>query len=1231
MSDEEITLTAEQEAALTTGHNIAITAGAGTGKTYTVTNRYRRLLRNNPSLRPTNILMLTFTNDATHELREKIRGMVENELESASGEAYDRWRAVKDDIADAYIHTIHGFCSRVLREFAVEADVHPDFETLDEGASEHLISTAITTVIDQYATPDTSDPGKIEESIDIPHNLDKWHLPAELETLSRLYTHDQLKATLSSLFAERPVSTQWADRWADESPSAYENFLRNFIDLSITKTEARSILDRQDTKQAVDTLQNLAEMDLPIPESDNGMATLTSLSTYLNKTQAHIEQAPVADQQRLLLLVADAVTTNDGRRQSQTWRYAGTASTWNENGCEAEHELLKTALDSLADILQPETRNLDHDPVVMQNGATLAIALARVFQCVRLEYAHRKQSRTALDYSDLISQTITLLQTDDTTRHRLQDQFGFIMVDEIQDTDPRQWKLLTLVSGEEPDQFDGHNVCMVGDAKQSIYRFRDADVTQFNAGRRKLLNDNPDGYDGDLELSTNFRTADSTLTVINDLFADVFQPLSPEAQSTTNAEFSSYEAKPQRLTANRQEGTDITGSVEYLLIPADAEADMAFGLADSWYTERPFVSTADREARAVAARLTRLFAENTTVYDPANEAYTPVKPKHVAVLFRSSTRMAAFERAFAEQDIPFTNLKGSGFYDTPEVQPLISLLKVFENPHDDIAVYGVLRSPLFGFADDTLTAAHSSEVSLWDGLTKATPILQEARVQIEQWRKASGSGSHPAATRWSALFSQIIDETGYFLSIGAGDRSRQAIANVEKFREQLRTWEEAQARSVTALLDRIEQDQSTAEDPSEATIPGEIEGIQLRTVHSAKGLEFPVVVVPELTREFYLRSSLPRAYIETIHGDAVLGIRAPGVENPFEIQQSAAYQRVKEHYEARERAEYRRQLYVAVTRVRDHLILSGTHHVDETESGLEPVGDWKKADSWRDWVQPTLLSDANIVSTIASKGFMETTTDGGCYTIRRPEPPISQAFDRDEQPIPTTIDTPTPSQPAQQYQNSATELREQLASLPNRPPVLQVENQGTQDEEFEDRVTIDEMSAAEMGSIVHKLCELDPPENEWLDVVRRVVDEPSKVSPSVLDALRPHVQTAQKTLDRLEKKHQIRSRHSEVMVQANIGPMRVSGIIDHLVETDNGYLVVDYKTNDLSSQSVDMLTDRYLLQLIPYAAAVFQADNATTSVTIALIFTDAGILEQRTLTGDDLETIQAWVETNIPL
>jgi len=331
-----------------------------------------------------------------------------------------------------------------------------------------------------------------------------------------------------------------------------------------------------------------------------------------------------------------------------------------------------------------------------------------VFETVAEQYTDRKTNRNAADFDDLIEETIALLTENDDFREAVQTKFEYVMIDEMQDTDSSQWELIRLFAGADDstrapytDSFNA-NLFLVGDEKQSIYRFRGADVTTFGTARDTLASANDDTvaerdgeYEADpaaLELTGNFRTVTAPRKFGNELFERVFAPFEEQRDP--------FEAVSQSLNGERTEGAAVSGSVEYLLVPDEDEQRLH---ETDFLADTPiFGDAADREAHALAARLTRLFADPPEVYDTETEETRKARPKDVTILFRARTRLPQFERALDVWDVPYTVASGTGFWDTPEIRNLVVLFEVLANPDDDVALYGLLRSPLFGFTDDKI-------------------------------------------------------------------------------------------------------------------------------------------------------------------------------------------------------------------------------------------------------------------------------------------------------------------------------------------------------------------------------------------------------------------------------------------------------------------------------------------------------------------------------------------------
>ena len=1237
-----LTPTDEQKAALETDHHISITAGAGTGKTFTLTERYLHILEETDAT-PQNIVTITFTTDAANELQDRIRDIAGERLTEAAGDDtdYDRWRAIKDDIEDGYIHTIHGFCARLLREFVVDAPVEPDFDVYDEAdataLSQRISRRTVGDLLHLLDTPDAATPDAVTDS-----SVSRGDATDAVHRLTRLWNRSTLEDILVGLLDARPASKAWADNWADATPDEYETYVWNTVH-PITESLATELLADDDVQNALNTIRSLkidgvlADID---PDDDDGADTIAEVCRLLDRYEPLESGTDTKRKQQFLDEFCDYLTKNGGTRYSQDWRYRGAKGRWKSAGRADDQSVLMTAIDDLFTALNPADLTFGMDPEMERISGAYVIALARVFRVTLTAYNRAKARQNALDYEDLIRQTTTLLRTSPRVYEQLAEQFSYIMVDEMQDTDRRQWRLIKLLAGlsdEQPVAVTPNNVFLVGDEKQSIYRFRGADVTTFGEARRDLLNDTPDAADTDLELSGSFRTAEETLTFCNELFERLFEPLDDT--------YADYEARPQTLHTERTEGTDVTGTCELFLIPDDDYAPLH---GEGYIADTPqFTATGEREAYALAARLTQLLDSPPQIYDDTTDQYRAAQPQDITIMLRTRSRLKAYERSLDEYDIPYTVVSGTGFYDAPEITTVLNLLRVLEDPHDELALYGVLRSPLFGFTDQVLAQLRLIDDDLWTALetvhrgdislphetstSDASQVLATAYETITRWRRLAGT--HPevdadAATPWATVLTHIIEDTGLIASFAGDERPRQAAANINRLREQLRRWEEAGLKTLSELLTRLERVRDLSGHTAEATIPEETDGVQIRTIHSAKGLEFPIVVVPELGTEFNFRADVDGngkvyfeelAYPGTTERVPGLGIQSPTPEDAFDTEATLTRTITKRLADQRERAELKRLLYVAATRTRDHLLLSGVHEIDtdNDEFAFAEVNDADNARCWRDWTQPILCDDA-LLSDLATEKKADRVIGDARYRITVPQAPIPDwQHDHTVETPSLDIDIPAPPPVTRPRVTTATEYAKE-------------QSPGAHDTYFEeddtpgkdtDTTATPGLPRDTFGTIVHRLCELRPPEHKWKTYARSVARRNGEqLTDADYAKLREHTQRAIAFVDDYEADLDITSRHDELGVVATFDNARLIGEIDHLAITDCAYHIIDYKTNDLSDQRLKDLQQSYRPQLQAYAVALHQNDPSK-SVRASLYFTDGECAYTVTFEPPELEEL----------
>ena len=1192
---EEFDLTDEQEDALVLDRNVTITAGAGTGKTTTLTERYLELLRSDPAITPKNIVTITFTRKAAAELETRVREEVYNELAKATTpEEYARWRGVLDDLADGYTHTIHAFCGRLLRENAIQAPVPMQFDTLDENDAADLQRQVVVEYIDAHESD------------------------ADVQLASRLFgSHSRLVDILTGLLDERPDSEAWLETWRDRDVDDYMGYLWEHV-CDLDAETARAFFDDPAVEDALTTATRFREEDFGTADDADGVRVLRDIATIVDGINGGDDRAY---QQTCRELYDRLETSSGGLYSSASHHLVGTKSSW--NGETDAYSDCKDALNTLIDQLSEIEAELKTTPgEVEENSAHYAIALLRIFDAVSDEYEAEKQQQEALDFPDLIETTIQFLRSNPDVRASLRESFAALMVDEFQDTDGRQWELVSLLSDLADDGVATDNVFLVGDKKQSIYGFRGAEVTTFDHAKDALrkqnqtlgrdeLSDGSQSSPTDLELSGNFRTLEEPLTFLNELFDEVFEP-----EGDTYAE---YEAQPQPLTCERDhpEITEsIEGSVEYLLVPEDEESATALLDSEHPVTDAAVEHTSAAEAEALAGRLATLLADPPTIVDEDSGDTQPASPEDVAILLRRRTHLDRYQRALEKYDVPYSVVSGRGFYDAPEVQTLINLLRVLADPTDEISLYGVLRSPLFGFTDNRLAPLAASDDSLWETITTTDDTqIQQAAELLTSWRQAAGCvhSDQTDVLPWNRVLTQVFEDTGYLVSIGADENGKQAVANVEKFRDEIREWSEGGTRTAASLLRRIDRQAELDLSEGEAEVPEGTEGVRIMTIHGAKGLEFPIVTVPDLGADLnYGRSIDEYGYVRLItdhEQEPFLAAGGPSPNDAFDVEKTTAHDYADEIETSRERAEAKRLLYVACTRTRDHLLLCGTHEVEASDEGLSlgDVNDLEEASRWRDWLQPTLLEHDGVLAELTASGHTQMELSGAEYRIRIPEAASALPAAADQSKSKTDqypqIEIPAPEAGEATQHLTATDLVKAASEYDSDDE----ENESSSEEDTDDGEQ--GLQRNDFGTIVHRILEFDAPQSEWPELARRIAGVNGfEITDEDIEEIIEHAADAAEFLRADAAKYGESETYEELSVSVDIGDLQIIGDIDHLRVTPDAFVITDYKTNQLSNQTTEGLAEYYRPQLMSYALALLDHDPDR-KVRAQLRFTETGTTE----------------------
>lgn len=1190
------------DAVETLSQNYPLTAGAGTGKTTTLSFRYLELLENHPDALPENVLVTTFTRRAARDLTETVRERVLDRLSTAD-EGHDRWRDVLNGLDDAYIHTLHAFCQRILSEHATAiTGLDPGFDTLDDVEASRLQRDIIDELIEEE--------------------------PQEVALLLDAFSEYSLREVLEDLFGERPDSESWADVWS--APSRTVDDYVTYVEEELhpfPADEVEALCANEELRTLVSELQGLVT-DLSRTDPGKRTERVWIVANLFDGPDGLDELESVRERRDRLYEVCDTLTKSG---HDEYANYTPVQGDW--NGTDEDSGRIGEVIGRIVEILDATNRSSEGDGLdigVDREGAPYFFALARLFNDAARRYDERKQDRNVLDYTGLVQQTRNLLHPErgnDAIRETLADQFDFVMIDEVQDTDPNQWEIVqsltSLASDETP--YSAQNVFAVGDEKQSIYRFRNADVSVFQEARGALVDANgtensrrTDGS-GDVvgyQLQDNFRTLSPLLRFLNSLFEDVFDDEADDA----------FEAAPQPLRSQRDNPDGVTPTMEYLFVPDDDLRPNVLA-PDHPLNDGPPSARRWAEAQSVVARVTRLVDDGVQVYEPEPEDGPEVRPvtyDDIAVIIRKRTHLDEFKRAFDDNGVPYTVVQGEGYFDTPEVRTLTNLFKVLTDPSDDIRLFGLLRSPMFGFTDDEL-APVVADGDVWETLAETdAEELRRARSLLVELRELAGATEEPVGPQvdsWAELLDITLDATGYLVSLSADERPQQAAANVEQFEEYLREAVD-DAGSLRQLVQRLEDRQEFASHDPEAAIPDGETGVQILTVHAAKGEEFPVVVVPGLGDKFNTDPPIAGGTeFEDVNDRPALGLSVPDTEDPFDSADTVAKKGLRSRRLAKLRAEEKRTLYVACTRARDHLIMAGTHGSEDDESltNLEaPETDEQKR--WSDFVQESLLGDEDMLADLEADGEVtghlhvdeltrneESDPEAPSYHVRLPPQAVLQAPEIDVETPPTDVEIPQRQSGPIKYRLSPFQVADVLSDQQDGELVFDEANNivhyrrgGDDDTEWdEDDDTFQEeptgqteLSGRFFGEAVHRICELQLPPERWDDIIDdalRSMDYEGTVTEEDCDRVAEHAQRANGYVRQVTRGED--AVYRELQADVELANGSVSGIIDCLVLGENAATVIDYKTGHVDASKLDQKTEYYQPQLEAYALMVAAFDD----------------------------------------
>ena len=928
--------------------NILVSAAAGSGKTAVLVERIVKIItdKNHP-VDIDHLLIVTFTNAAAAEMRERIGNAIEKALDEQPGNEHLLRQLTL--IHNAQITTIDSFCLYVVRNHFHEIDLEPNFRIGDEGELKLLREDVLGRVLEQnYEEPS-------EAFSDFVEGYASGRTDAALiEMILQLYEFSR--------------SYPWPEKWLDSFVGIY-------------RIENREELDRAEwlaplTENICFVLKDceqLLKQALAITQQDDGP------DMYEKAVRSDLEKYESLSKLTSFCELSEALSDI---------KYDRLASSRGFEGDPDKLELVKSLREQAKDVVKKLCKQYFFcSPEMMieqlERTEPMLEEVVRLTKQFADEFAAAKRRKNLVDFHDVEHFALQILVDEETekakkTAEEFRDTFEEIMIDEYQDSNEVQETLLRSISREERRE---NNIFMVGDVKQSIYRFRLA--------RPELFMKKYDSYSLEesttqrIDLHKNFRSREEVLTCTNDIFYKIM------ARSLGNVE---YDAE-----AALYPGASYPVSADFIpeILLADSNDEL---LEDTELTDKKTL-----EAKIVAEEIKHLM-KTQPVTDKAAGTLRAARYSDIVILLRSLSGWAdSLVEVLNENGIPAHTVSSTGYFSTVEVQTVLSMLRLLDNPRQDIPMAAVLRSPMAGLTDEELAVLrledgsvpfHEAVLELAEGLYEedGQKEISNSEEDQKQGRNADGkkeddieTTAHRKLLKFYKKYRQlrqlvpdtpihelieiILRETGYGHYVAAMPAGSRRTANLNMLLEKAAAYEKTSYKGLFHFVRYIDELQKYDVDFGEADMVGENEDVvRIMSIHKSKGLEFPIVIVSGMGKNFNKQDTRSKM---VLHPE--LGIGLDYMDGKKRIKSpTIAKKAIAKQIELENLGEELRVLYVALTRAKEKLILTGTLkdapekleffrqqaalYAHSSDTTAIPYLTRESAAGYLDWILPAVLS-----------------------------------------------------------------------------------------------------------------------------------------------------------------------------------------------------------------------------------------------------------------------------------
>ncbi|MCH7963827.1 MAG: UvrD-helicase domain-containing protein [Bacteroidetes bacterium] len=1132
-------LTPQQIKALDFKHSISLKANAGSGKTFVLSKRYLQIaIKGAVPLQ--NIAAITFTDKAAGELYKRIAEEIEKQIcLSADNSERIKLEKIRRQLVSANISTIHSFCINILREFPVDAELDANFTPIDANESYELLELSIEETLKE----------KFEDTSN-----------EEIKYLIRLFgSKVNLVKQLRTLIDNRKSVLKLKNNIYSEDVEKIAGYFRESFNKYfqiIYLPQIKSLI------KDLTTINNKVIDEDPDNELSNDAVYSIKELTENSKPEEVI---------KIIHRIIEIICIKDNKIRKANYLIAGL-----REGFEEEINNVENVLNDLSKIeFNKSTKSIEHQ---------LALAgkyLINLFDDTLFLYDQKKRELGYLDYEDILINTRTLLQSENVSKY-LSDKFKYLMVDEYQDTNEIQYEIFMPIL----DYLKKGNLFIVGDEKQSIYRFREAELEVFN--KTNLDISNKDGSEYLITLPDSFRMEPDICLFTNVLFKKLFH----------NPDKLYNEVEHSELICAKSDNTG--GKVSILI--AEDNSDII-------------------EAELISRQILKLLNENPKI-----------DWNDIAILVRKRNAFKGLEKQFVKFKIPYKIIGGRGFFHRQSIYDIYNYFSFLLDTNNDAALIGILRSPFFSMSDlkifeVSLKYGHS----FWEKMleSKSEDEQVDAAVkQLRQYLQLAGKKD------FNTLLTEIFETTNFLTVLASRFDGEQELANIEKLQRISNTFSNQGFKTLYDYVNFLKDAITKLDEEAQAGLASQSNAVSILTLHQAKGLEFPVVFLYKCN-EVSQKNTVRSKYISV---DKKFGLltKIPVNGDYFSDYKSIPLISIRDYIETKkELAEIKRLFYVGVTRAKQYLFLSATLrknnkfnpssfmrllidglniNLDLNEFIIEDdLKLLRKENNGYKNIKKLYKTIIPIIKEVELPEVTESKTD---EQIRTKSFLLRKIEDTSKGEIISATKVASYSQCPLKYKfiykYGYTDLYNNFRSFRNK---VFYKNYFEDDAGKEDIRNVDvaespllKNASSIKGQLIHKALQKEISND---NLKKFIYDEFAATYPNFFELQETKEIFIKNILNMLNGfyqsgEHKYLNKYSkyknESEIYLNEKDYYLYGIIDKLIITDDKYIIVDYKTDDIEKEIIDNRIKYYLNQLNFYVYIVSKLHMEFDEIEIRLIF-----------------------------